>query len=117
MVRKFIQSKWVPGGCSVGSSVVVVRRVVEIRVIYGRELMLMNARVYVVGMTRSKRYANHKGGRKYAPHQAGGGGEVDIRGEELAKWEPATEKERKARAEKLEASEIFKGVLEEMFGG
>ena len=72
---------------------------------------IANVCVYVVGMTRAKRYANHKGGRKYKPAvpEAGEDGEAETRGEELAKWEPATEKERKAREEKLEASEIFKG--------
>jgi Domain of unknown function (DUF4385) len=48
-----------------------------------------------MGMTRSRRYANHKGGRKYGKD-----------GEELEKW---TEEDTTGqRAEKEEASRIFK---------
>lgn len=74
------------------------------------------ARKFVqMGMTRARRYANHKGGRKYAPPTkgtgtattgAGGGG----RREELARWTGGGEEEVRKRREKEEASEIFKAV-------
>ncbi|PSR83002.1 hypothetical protein BD289DRAFT_436444 [Coniella lustricola] len=64
-----------------------------------------------MGMTRAKRYANHKGGRKYArvekeAAKAGGG----ARGQELDKWTGGTVEEVRKRREKEEASEIFKVV-------
>lgn len=66
------------------------------------------ARKFVqMGMTRARRYANHKGGRKYA---ARGKGEGKGEREELAKWTGGTEEEVRKRREKEEASEIFKGV-------
>ena len=56
----------------------------------------MTRKFIQMGMTRAKRYANHKGGRKYGAD-----------GKQLAKWtgEDADGK----RKEKEEASEIFKG--------
>lgn len=56
----------------------------------------MTRKFIQMGMTRARRYANHKGGRKYA---AGG--------KELAKW--VDEDVDGKRKEKEEASEIFKG--------
>lgn len=50
-----------------------------------------------MGMTRAKRYANHKGGRKYGKD-----------GEKLDKWSEDDDVDGKRR-EKLEASELFKG--------
>lgn len=59
------------------------------------------ARKFVqMGMTRARRYANHKGGRKYAA----GTGEV------LERWTGGTEEEVRKREEKERASEIFKVV-------
>lgn len=55
----------------------------------------MTRKFIQMGMTRARRYANHKGGRKYGPG-----------GEELDKW---TEEDVDGkRKEKEEASEIFK---------
>lgn len=59
--------------------------------------MDMSRKFLQMGMTRAKRYANHKGGRKYDKST----------GEELAKDEDF-----EGRAEKLEASLIFKEVWE-----
>ena len=56
-----------------------------------------------MGMTRAKRYANHKGGRKYERTKGVKGEEG--RGKELAKSEG-----HEGRDEKLEASEVFKKV-------
>lgn len=53
-----------------------------------------------MGMTRARRYANHKGGRKYDRGT----------GEKLAKWQGGDEVEVAKRREKEEASEIFKAV-------
>jgi len=58
--------------------------------------MDMTRKFIQMGMTRAKRYANHKGGKKY-----GNDGEV------LPKWE-GKDVEGK-RKEKEEASEVFKG--------
>ena len=117
----------------------------------------MSRKFVQMGMTRAKRYANHRGGRKYAVAAAvgegakkgrgggarrggeeeGGGGDDDDddggesgeeskvervkmevdgasvgngRGKvEIEKWVPVDEAERKARQDKWEASEIFKG--------
>ena len=118
----------------------------------------MSRKFVQMGMTRAKRYANHRGGRKYAGSTAvgegakkgggggarwggeeeeGGGGDDDDGGEsgeeskvvgvkievdgagvgkgkrkgkvEIEKWVPVDEAERKARQDKWEASEIFKG--------
>ena len=55
----------------------------------------MTRKFIQMGMTRAKRYANHKGGRKY-----------DADGKEIAKAE------HKGKAEKEEASRIFKEVWE-----
>lgn len=54
-----------------------------------------------MGMTRAKRYANHKGGRKYDRET----------GEVLVKWtgEGVDGEEGRKRREKEEASELFKG--------
>ena len=59
--------------------------------------MDMSRKFLQMGMTRAKRYANHKGGRKYDK----------TTGEELAKHDDF-----EGRAEKLEASLIFKQVWE-----
>jgi hypothetical protein len=59
--------------------------------------MDMSRKFLQMGMTRAKRYANHKGGRKYDKKT----------GEELVKDEDF-----EGRAEKLEASLIFKEVWE-----
>lgn len=53
-----------------------------------------------MGMTRARRYANHKGGRKYDRGT----------GRELARWSGGDETEVGKRREKEEASEIFKAV-------
>lgn len=59
------------------------------------------ARKFVqMGMTRARRYANHKGGRKYAR----------ATGERLERWTGGTEEEVRKREEKEAASEIFKAV-------
>ncbi|EXJ55616.1 hypothetical protein A1O7_08545 [Cladophialophora yegresii CBS 114405] len=56
----------------------------------------MTRKFIQMGMTRAKRYANHKGGRKYGAD-----------GKQLGKW---TEEDVDGkRKEKEEASEIFKG--------
>lgn len=55
----------------------------------------MTRKFIQMGMTRAKRYANHKGGRKY-----------DADGKEKAKAE------HEGKAEKEEASRIFKEVWE-----
>ena len=59
--------------------------------------MDMSRKFLQMGMTRAKRYANHKGGRKYNK----------ATGKELAK-----DDEFEGRAEKLESSMIFKEVWE-----
>jgi hypothetical protein len=59
----------------------------------------MGRKFVQMGMTRAKRYANHKGGRKYAKAEGGG------RGRELEKSDG-----HEGREEKLAASEVFKGV-------
>ncbi|POS74436.1 hypothetical protein DHEL01_v207176 [Diaporthe helianthi] len=51
-----------------------------------------------MGMTRARRYANHKGGRKYAKGT----------GDELQEWTGGSEEDVRKRREKEEASEIFK---------
>lgn len=56
----------------------------------------MTRKFIQMGMTRAKRYANHKGGRKYGKD-----------GEMLEKWSGKDEDGK--RKEKEEASEIFKG--------
>lgn len=56
----------------------------------------MTRKYIQMGMTRAKRYANHRGGRKY-----------DKDGKQLAKW--AGDDADGKRHEKEEASEIFKG--------
>lgn len=60
----------------------------------------MTRKFIQMGMTRAKRYANHKGGRKYAKET----------GEELEKWAGGTEEDVRKRKEKADASEIFKVV-------
>lgn len=55
----------------------------------------MTRKFIQMGMTRARRYANHKGGRKYS-----------VDGKELAKW--TDEDVDGKRKEKEEASEIFK---------
>lgn len=67
-----------------------------------------------MGMTRARRYANHKGGRKYAPAAAGAGGKGGGGGEVLLGgdgWEGS-----EGWREKDEASRIFKGVWEKAKG-
>ena len=59
-----------------------------------------------MGMTRAKRYANHKGGRKY--RQASQGLEGKGKGDVL----PIIENEWEGRREKEEASKIFREVWE-----
>ncbi|KAL6248155.1 hypothetical protein RBB50_004410 [Rhinocladiella similis] len=56
----------------------------------------MTRKFIQMGMTRARRYANHKGGRKY-----------DKNGEQLDKW--TGDDVGGKRKEKEEASEIFKG--------
>jgi hypothetical protein len=57
----------------------------------------MSRKFIQMGMTRARRYANHKGGRKYGAD-----------GKQLAKW---TEEDIDGkRKEKEEASEVFKAV-------
>lgn len=63
--------------------------------------MDMSRKFLQMGMTRAKRYANHKGGRKYDK----------VTREELAK-----DGDFEGRAEKLEASLIFKEVWEKAKG-
>ncbi|KAK5133681.1 hypothetical protein LTR08_007435 [Meristemomyces frigidus] len=65
------------------------------------------ARKFVqMGMTRARRYANYRGGRKYARSRAGEGGRVVGEGRvQLAKSEGHEGREEKARA-----SEVFEGV-------
>jgi hypothetical protein len=60
--------------------------------------MDMSRKFLQMGMTRAKRYANHKGGRKYDKST----------GDELAKSEG-----HEGREEKLEASLVFREVWEE----
>lgn len=60
----------------------------------------MTRKFIQMGMTRARRYANHKGGRKYAKGT----------GEELEKWSGGTEEEARKRKEKGDASDIFKAV-------
>ncbi len=58
-----------------------------------------------MGMTRAKRYANHKGGRKYRDGVEGGGKREVI---QVGEWE--------GRREKEEASGVFRGVWERARG-
>ena len=60
----------------------------------------MTRKFIQMGMTRARRYANHRGGRKYAKD-----------GKVLEKWtgEGADGEEGRKRREKEEASELFKG--------
>ncbi|KAF3769557.1 hypothetical protein M406DRAFT_66043 [Cryphonectria parasitica EP155] len=60
----------------------------------------MTRKFIQMGMTRARRYANHKGGRKYAK----------TTGEELEKWSGGTEEEATKRKEKADASEVFKAA-------
>lgn len=60
----------------------------------------MTRKFIQMGMTRARRYANHKGGRKYAKDT----------GDELEKWAGGSEEDIRKRREKEEASEIFKVV-------
>ncbi|KUI65413.1 hypothetical protein VM1G_00096 [Cytospora mali] len=60
----------------------------------------MTRKFIQMGMTRARRYANHKGGRKYAKGT----------GEELEKWSGGSEEDARKRKEKGDASEIFKVV-------
>lgn len=60
----------------------------------------MTRKFIQMGMTRARRYANHKGGRKYAKDT----------GEKLEKWAGGSEADMSKRREKEEASEIFKVV-------
>ena len=57
----------------------------------------MTRKFIQMGMTRARRYANHKGGKKYGPD-----------GKQLEKW--TGEDLDGKRKEKEDASEIFKGV-------
>lgn len=58
----------------------------------------MTRKFIQMGMTRARRYANHKGGRKYAKDT----------GDKLEKWAGGSEEDIRKRKEKEEASEIFK---------
>lgn len=58
----------------------------------------MTRKFIQMGMTRARRYANHKGGRKYAKDT----------GDKLEKWAGGSEEDARKRREKEEASEIFK---------
>lgn len=60
----------------------------------------MTRKFIQMGMTRARRYANHKGGRKYAKDT----------GDKLEKWAGGSEEDVRKRREKEEASEIFKVV-------
>lgn len=60
----------------------------------------MTRKFIQMGMTRARRYANHRGGRKYAKDS----------GEKLEKWSGGSEEDVRKRKEKEEASEIFKVV-------
>lgn len=60
----------------------------------------MTRKFIQMGMTRARRYANHKGGRKYAKDT----------GDKLQKWAGGSEEDVRKRREKEEASEIFKVV-------
>ncbi|KAK4544905.1 hypothetical protein LTR36_003810 [Oleoguttula mirabilis] len=63
-----------------------------------------------MGMTRAKRYANHKGGRKYDRSAR----EVERDGGERV--ELAKSEGHEGREEKLQASEVFKGVWRQCTG-
>lgn len=67
----------------------------------------MTRKFIQMGMTRARRYANHKGGRKYAKDT----------GEELQKWSGGSEEEARKRKEKEDASEIFKVVWRRCIDG
>lgn len=60
----------------------------------------MSRKFIQMGMTRARRYANHKGGRKYAKDT----------GEKLDKWSGGSEEDVRKRREKEDASEVFKAV-------
>jgi hypothetical protein len=60
----------------------------------------MTRKFIQMGMTRARRYANHKGGRKYAKDT----------GDKLEKWTGGSEEDVRKRREKEETSEIFKVV-------
>lgn len=69
-----------------------------------------------MGMTRARRYANYKGGRKYARK-----GDEEEEAVVLEKWSGGSEEEVRKRREKEEASEVFKGfwrrcIEDEEFG-
>ncbi|ETN41994.1 uncharacterized protein HMPREF1541_03933 [Cyphellophora europaea CBS 101466] len=59
----------------------------------------MTRKFIQMGMTRARRYANYRGGRKYDAES----------GEKKTKWEGGDDAQRAARTEKEEASELFKG--------
>lgn len=63
----------------------------------------MTRKFIQMGMTRSKRYANHRGGRKYRED-----GNVLPKWAEDARYEDEDPGEKRKREEKEEASEIFK---------
>lgn len=60
----------------------------------------MTRKFIQMGMTRARRYANHKGGRKYSKET----------GEKLEKWAGGSEEDTRKRREKEEASEVFKAA-------
>ncbi|CAN8097350.1 unnamed protein product [Discula destructiva] len=60
----------------------------------------MSRKFIQMGMTRARRYSNHKGGRKYAKD----------RGDKLERWTGGSEEDARKRKEKEDASEIFKVV-------
>lgn len=60
----------------------------------------MSRKFIQMGMTRARRYANHKGGRKYAKGS----------GQKLEKWAGGSEEDVRKRKEKEDASEVFKAV-------
>ncbi|KAJ4416098.1 hypothetical protein N0V82_006942 [Gnomoniopsis sp. IMI 355080] len=60
----------------------------------------MSRKFIQMGMTRARRYANHKGGRKYSKET----------GTKLEKWSGGSEEDVRKRKEKEDASELFKVV-------
>jgi len=66
--------------------------------------MDMTRKFLQMGMTRAKRYANHKGGKKYKAGANGEGKREMIEVSEGKNW--------KGREEKEQASAIFRGVWE-----
>lgn len=70
----------------------------------------MGRKFIQMGMTRAKRYANHKGGRKYERVKGVKGEEGRVRGKDGKGVVKAKGEEWEGRDEKLKASEVFRGV-------